>query len=146
MLTKQTTEKRRAGGAPLNARDRVIAALLRQSSKPLSAYDLISLLRDQGVIAPTTVYRSLSRLIAAGVAHRLETLNAFVPCTHACKHGTAMFAICDACGSVTEFEDDVIADRLARWAHSAEFSVSRTAVEIRGRCKDCGPDAATGPP
>jgi Fur family zinc uptake transcriptional regulator len=144
MAAKTTAE--RSGAAPLNARDRVISTLLREASKPLSAYDLIKLLRDQGVTAPTTVYRSLGRLVAAGMAHRLESLNAFVPCTHACKHGPAMFAICDACGSVTEFEDEVVVGRLAAWAQSSQFSVSHTAVELRGRCKSCGPAADANAP
>jgi Fur family zinc uptake transcriptional regulator len=130
--------------APLSARDRAIATLLRRASRPLSAYDLIKLLRDEGVTAPTTVYRALGRLVAAGMAHRLESLNAFVSCTHACKHGPALFAICDACGAVTEFEEEVVAGRLATWARSSEFSVSHTAVELRGRCKNCGPAAITG--
>jgi Fur family zinc uptake transcriptional regulator len=143
-MAAKTTAGERSGVAPLNARDRVISALLRQASKPLSAYDLIKLLRDQGVTAPTTVYRSLGRLVAAGMAHRLESLNAFVPCTHACKHGPAMFAICDACGSVTEFEDEVVVGRLTAWAQSSQFSVAHTAVELSGRCKSCGPVAGTG--
>jgi Fur family zinc uptake transcriptional regulator len=57
-----------------------------------------------------------------------------------------MFAICDTCGSVTEFDDEVIAARLSTWAQSAEFSVSRTAVELRGRCRSCGPQAIAGAP
>lgn len=145
-MAPKTTAGERSAAAPLNARDRVISTLLRQASKPLSAYDLIKLLRDQGVTAPTTVYRSLGRLVAAGMAHRLESLNAFVPCTHACKHGPAMFAICDVCGSVTEFEDEVVVGRLTAWAQSSQFSVAHTAVELRGRCKSCGPAADTVAP
>jgi Fur family zinc uptake transcriptional regulator len=146
MIARCTAKERRAGGAPLSPRDKAIATVLRESSKPLSAYDLINLLRDQGGIAPTTVYRSLARLIAAGMAHRLESLNAFVSCTHACRHGPAMFAICDTCGSVAEFDDEVVAARLATWAQSSTFSVSRTAVELRGRCKSCGTQAIAGAP
>jgi hypothetical protein len=80
--------------------------------------------------------------MAAGIAHRLESLNAFVSCTHAsCKHRTVMSALYDACGTATEFEGKVIADCLATWAQSAEFSVSRTTVELRGRCKSCGSES-----
>jgi Fur family transcriptional regulator, zinc uptake regulator len=145
-MAARHTKEHHAGRAARSARDRMIATMLRQASKPLSAYDLINLLRDQDAIAPTTVYRSLSRLIAAGMVHRIESLNAFVSCTQGCKHRTAMFAICDTCGAVTEFEDTVIADRLAAWARSAEFSVSRTAIELRGRCKGCGPEGIAGAP
>lgn len=138
MSTKPASAEHEAGSASLSARDKVIAALLQQASRPLSAYDLVGLLRDQGTIAPTTtVYRSLNRLIAAGLAHRLESVNAFVSCTHACKHGPAMFAICDACGTVTEFENAVVASRLMTWAQTVKFAVARTTVELRGHCKDC---------
>ena len=129
-------------GARPNGTDELIAKALRAAQRPLSAYELIDLLRDQGVNAPTTVYRSLNRLIAAGQAHRLESLNAFVCCARCCRHGTAVFAICEACGAVTEFDDDVVAERLAGWAHSASFSLARTTIELRGRCGTCGPSAA----
>lgn len=122
----------------LRARDEAIAAALRQASRPLGAYDLIDLLRDQGVTAPTMVYRSLNRLIAAGLAHRLESVNAFVPCTQTCRHGIAVFAICDSCGTVTEFQDKVVAGRLIAWARAAGFDARLTSLELRGRCCTCG--------
>jgi hypothetical protein len=50
MIARYTAKERRAGGAPLGPRDKAIATVLRESSKPLSAYDLINLLRDQGAI------------------------------------------------------------------------------------------------
>lgn len=145
-MTNHSAKERRALGGLLSARDKAIARVLQRSSKPLSAYDLVNLLRDHGAIAPTTVYRSLRRLIDIGMAHRLESLNAFVSCAHACRHGPAMFAICDGCGRVAEFDDEVIAAHLATWAQYAEFSVSRTAVELRGRCKSCRAQAVAGAP
>lgn len=48
-MAPKTTAGERSAAATLSARERVIATLLRQASKPLSAYDLIKLLRDQGM-------------------------------------------------------------------------------------------------
>jgi Fur family zinc uptake transcriptional regulator len=126
-------------GRDLPSKDDLIAQALRDAHRPLSAYELIDRLRDHGVNAPTTVYRALNRLMGAGQVHRLESLNAFVCCARNCRHDTAVFAICEVCGAVAEFDDDVIAKRLATWAHSAKFSSERTTIELRGRCGACGP-------
>jgi Fur family zinc uptake transcriptional regulator len=125
--------------AGLSGKDEMIARALREASRPVSAYELMGLLRDQGVNAPTTVYRALNRLIATGEVHRLESLNAFVCCARRCRHGTAVFAICEACGAVTEFDDDVVAQRLTGWARTTNFSLERTTIELRGRCDTCQP-------
>ncbi len=59
------------------------------AGRPVSAYEIIDSLRDKAILAPQTVYRSLDRLIASGAAHRLESLNAFVACSHAVHKGSA---------------------------------------------------------
>jgi Fe2+ or Zn2+ uptake regulation protein len=82
----------------------MIVEALRGVGRPVSAYELIDSLREKATLAPQTVYRSLDRLIADGQAHRLESLNAFVACRHPAHEGAAVFAICDDCGIVTEFE------------------------------------------
>jgi Fur family zinc uptake transcriptional regulator len=136
-----TGEKGSAG----RGKDQLIAHALRVAGRPLSAYELMELLRSEGINAPTTVYRSLSRLIAAGEVHRLESLNAFVCCTHNCRHEAVVFAICEACGTVAEFDDEVIAERLAGWAQAARFSLEHTTIELRGRCESCGPSPTSAP-
>lgn len=116
----------------------MIVAALRDAGRPVSAYEIIDRLRDQAVLAPQTVYRSLDRLIASGTAHRLESLNAFVACAHATHEGTAVFAICDDCGSVTEFDSEKAIDVLASWARKKQFAVRTMTLELRGRCGECG--------
>jgi Fur family zinc uptake transcriptional regulator len=55
------------------------------------------------VSSPPTVYRPLNRLTALGLTHRIETLSAFVACSHGGHAGTAAFAICTDCGNVLAF-------------------------------------------
>lgn len=126
---------------PAPDQDRIVVEALRGVGRPVSAYELIEQLRDKGLSAPPTVYRSLNRLIEDGLAHRLESLNAFVACRHDHEHGhgagAAVFAICDGCGTVLEFDAPGATDQLKAWAKTAEFSVRTMTLELRGRCAQC---------
>lgn len=116
----------------------MIAAALRDAGRPVSAYELIDQLRGEAVLAPQTVYRALGRLIAEGQAHRLESLNAFVACRHM-KHSdeTAVFAICETCGEVREFEHAEAIASLHAWAEQADFRIRHMTLELRGLCSAC---------
>jgi len=122
---------------PLNAKEKLVLAALRRCRKPASAYDLIDALKPEGVKAPPTVYRALGRLMEAGLVHRLESLNAFVACTH--KHGSAAvaLAVCEDCGSVEEFESQELTGILEGWAARAQFKLRQTTLELRGSCSAC---------
>ena len=109
---------------------------LRDAARPVSAYEIIDSLRDKAILAPQTVYRSLDRLIASGAAHRLESLNAFVACSHAHK-GPVIFAICDRCGGVDEVDEAKALVALADWADNARLSVRQITLELRGTCARC---------
>lgn len=125
------------GQRALSAKETLIVDALRQARRPLSAYDLIELLHGDGVSSPPTVYRALKRLTEAGLAHRIESLNAFVSCAHGGHTGTAAFAICDDCGTVDEFHQDAVVELLARWARDRQFRIDKTTIELRGLCRNC---------
>jgi len=116
---------------------------LSRSQAPLSAYVILDKLRDSGFRAPLQVYRALEKLIEFGLVHRLESLNAFVACSHTSAdccthhHGTVAFAICNACGQVTEFHDHEIDHRLGDWVKRQKFKAEKTTIEIRGLCEAC---------
>jgi Fur family zinc uptake transcriptional regulator len=122
---------------PAPEQDRMIVKALREAGRPVSAYELIDQLRETAILAPQTVYRALDRLIAMGAAHRLESLNAFVACSHTRHEGRAVFAICENCGTVNEFDQPEAVAALAAWAKRSEFSVREMTLELRGRCKSC---------
>jgi Fur family zinc uptake transcriptional regulator len=122
---------------PAPEQDKMIVEALRGVGRPVSAYELIEALREEATLAPQTVYRSLDRLIADGQAHRLESLNAFVACRHPSHVGAAVFAICNDCGTVTEFDEPEAVERLRAWAKKARFAVDQMTLELRGRCRAC---------
>jgi Fur family transcriptional regulator, zinc uptake regulator len=132
VITKKPTRRRSAAD-----QDKIIVEALRGVGRPVSAYELIEQVRAKGVSAPPTIYRALQRLIDDGLAHRLESLNAFVACDHPHHAGRAVFAICDACGTVKEFDSPAAVKSLQAWAGKNDFKIRSMTMEIRGRCADC---------
>ncbi|MBA8881132.1 Fur family transcriptional regulator [Phyllobacterium myrsinacearum] len=115
---------------------------LSRADGPLSAYTILDQLRGDGFRAPLQVYRALEKLLDYGMVHRLESINAFVACAHphnhSHSHGMTAFAICEKCGQVSEFSDDVITQRVRQWTTDNGFKQTKTTIEIRGVCAACG--------
>jgi len=120
----------------------LVLGALETSEGPLSAYAILDLLRDEGFKAPLQVYRALEKLVEQGQAHRLESLNAWVACSH--RHrpgGIAVFAICADCGDVTEFQDESVKGLLETRAAEFAFQMDHSTIELHGSCRDCTPDS-----
>jgi Fur family transcriptional regulator, zinc uptake regulator len=115
---------------------------LRVRGRALSAYEILDLVRDDGLRAPAQVYRALEKLIEAGLVHRLESLNAFIACGHdhiepeACTE-TVAFAICEKCGAVGEYEMPMEVAALRNSLANDGFVTDHMTIEVRGRCAGC---------
>ena len=72
--------RRRVAVGRTSSNDVKILRVLRSAKSPMSAYAILGAVQNTRITAPTTVYRALSRLIADGAVHRLESLNAYVAC------------------------------------------------------------------
>ena len=126
-------------GRALSRNQQLVFDTLCATSAPLSAYTILDQLRGDGLRAPLQVYRALDALIARGMVHRLESLNAFVCCRHpSCEgHGMAAFTICEQCGAVGEVADAALTDVLEAISEKVRFTLARSTVELRGLCKAC---------
>ena len=82
-------------------RKRVLELLL-DAGGPVKAYDLLARIKPGGGAQPPTVYRALDFLVGAGLAHKVEALNAYTACVHGDAGGRAELFICEACGTVVE--------------------------------------------
>ena len=119
----------------LTAPRRRVLELLLAAEAPLKAYDLIAAFGAGGEPAkPPTVYRALEFLERLGFAHRIESLNAYVPCRIEGGHAAA-FLICDCCGTAEEFEPD-FGPQLAA-AAAAGYAIRAVTLEARGLCAAC---------
>mgnify|MGYP000462915396 CR=1 FL=1 len=128
---------------PLAPNHALVFDALKEAGRPVTAYELIDAVRDVGISAPPTVYRALNRLIADGRAHKIESTNTFVACTHAHPGDCVpVFVICDVCGEASEFDDATVGAQLAKRAAERTFTVGRTVVELHGTCAKCAAEAA----
>jgi Fur family zinc uptake transcriptional regulator len=123
----------------LTRNQKLVLEAISQAGRPVSAYDILDDIRPHGIRSPIQVYRAIKKLIDDGSVHKIESLNAFVLCVgpHAHGRGTAILAICERCGRVTEFSDDVVDLRLAEWARRKNFQIGRASLEFSGLCADC---------
>jgi len=123
----------------LTKNQEMVLGALSDAKSPMSAYAILDELRGEGFRAPPQVYRALEKLVAGGLVHRLESLNAFVACSHEDCHdaGLIAFAICEQCGLVSEFSDQAVSTRLTHWITDHQFTNTKTTIEIRGDCGTC---------
>jgi Fur family transcriptional regulator, zinc uptake regulator len=120
----------------LTAPRRRVLELLLEADAPLKAYDLIAAFGAAGAPAkPPTVYRALEFLERLGFAHRIESLNAYVPCRLSDSAHSAAFLICDCCGAAEEFEPDFATQLSA--AEQRGYAVHTVTLEARGLCPAC---------
>ena len=105
----------------------------------LTAYQLLDRLKEirRGVVPPT-IYRALDFLIEQRLVHKLERLNAFVPCRGAGHdHHQVQFLICRQCGTVAEIDSTAVSAALERAAAREGFHPGHAMVELDGTCAAC---------
>jgi Fur family zinc uptake transcriptional regulator len=142
VLTERLTRAEAAcarRGAKLTDVRRTVLELILESREPIGAYALLDRLKDRsGQGKPPTIYRALDFLLAQGLIHRVERLNAFIGCHEESDHPhPVQFLICGICGSVTEFEDEAIGRAVETVASHSGFRVKRAIVEVEGTCGVC---------
>ncbi|HYD32493.1 MAG TPA: Fur family transcriptional regulator [Azospirillaceae bacterium] len=127
-----------ARGARLTDLRRRVLELVWSSHRPRGAYSILEdLSRNGRVAAPLTVYRALDFLVAHGLVHRIESLNAYIGCDHPENSHDSQFLVCDGCGNTTELTDARVAAAIAASAGDLGFRVAHPTVEVRGLCPDC---------
>ncbi len=135
-----------ARGASLTPLRAQVLRLVLEAGQPVGAYALLERLKQsRGPAAPPTVYRALDFLLEQGLIHKLERLNAFLPCVdpdEPCAHGCAhdhphQFLICTRCGRTSEIADHGVAHALEKAAARLGFRPARATVEVEGLCAVC---------
>jgi Fur family zinc uptake transcriptional regulator len=117
-----------------------VLSTLYSDHRPLSAYDLIERLAgtDGKKRAAVSIYRALDFLIEQGLAHRLESRNAFIACPQ--DHGPedlVLFMICTQCGGVDEVHTPEITQALDQIVKRHAFHPQRRMMELAGLCAHC---------
>jgi Fur family transcriptional regulator, zinc uptake regulator len=125
-------------GAQLTELRRRVLGLILAAEGPLTAYQLLDRLKEtkRGAVPPT-IYRALDFLMERRLIHKLERLNAFIPCAENGHEHPAQFLICRQCGTVAEIEDHAATQALEQAAERQGFHPRDAVIEIEGTCAAC---------
>lgn len=117
---------------------RKVLEILLQEHRALGAYAILDRLREGGFGSqPPVAYRALDFLVANGLAHKIERLNAFIACVHPSQSHTPAFMICRLCDAVAETHSSPARGALGDAARATGFRIERTVVEAEGVCPAC---------
>ena len=115
-----------------------VLEMIWSSHKPVLAYDLLDRLREEKNNAqPPTVYRALDFLSENRLIHRIESLNAYIGCSHPEQSHISQFLICTVCSQVAELDDSTVTRAISNQASKSGFRIAEQNVEIIGQCPAC---------
>jgi Fur family transcriptional regulator, ferric uptake regulator len=126
-----------AGGKHSSKRDQILAVFLRQQGH-LSADDLCDLVRrEHPGIGRATVYRTLQRLVQAGVARKVDFGEGRSRYEASYRRPRHFHLICTRCHRSSEFLSSDIEALVDEVASARGFTTSQTTVQIHGVCETC---------
>jgi Fur family zinc uptake transcriptional regulator len=128
----------RERGEKLTPIRRKVLELLLASGRATKAYSLLDQMREiHPGSAPPTVYRALDFLLAAGLIHRIESINAFAVCHDLtqCQHG--ILVVCQQCGNITELHEPKLRQALVAQIEAAGYRLAGDGIELKGVCANC---------
>src|SRR3989440_12110042 len=122
-----------------------IAAVLAQTGKETSAQELYDRVRKKhAYIGRGPVFRSLARLVTAGLAQRLERpghVSAYVWCEPGHHH----HLICTTCRTVEDLGEDAVGPLVETIARQRGFRVDHATLDFYGECRSCAARKARSP-
>ncbi len=115
-----------------------VLELIWESHCAVKAYDLLDKIKPHlGSAKPATVYRALDFLLEQGLIHKVESLNAYIGCSHADHKHEQLLLTCTRCHEVEERTGEKVMDAIAQELKKAGFVVQYKALEIHGLCAKC---------
>ena len=136
-LARAEAEAARRGLRFTPVRKRVLQILL-EAHRAMGAYEVLDRLSAEGFgNQPPVAYRALEFLVEAGLAHRVQGLNAFAACMHPGEVHAPVFLICRDCDAVAEAQAAPVRAALDQVAGGLGFAVERASFEAVGLCPAC---------
>ena len=117
---------------------RRIFELIWSNHKAVGAYELLETLHLEDPKAKAvTIYRALDFLLAAGLVHKIESLNAFIGCLKPETVHNAVLLICNQCKQTDEVEAQQVYNSIYQLAKQNAFMPQNISLELHGCCKTC---------
>jgi Fur family transcriptional regulator, ferric uptake regulator len=104
----------------------------------LTADDVVDRVREQlPHVNPSTVYRTLELLVDEGLLLRTDLRSDRSHYELAREHAHHHL-VCERCGAITHFHDDVLGDLAKRIKRSSGYTLSGSEITLFGLCRTCG--------
>lgn len=136
-MTTENQELRNAGLKVTLPRVKILQILESSSTKHLSAEDVYkALIEADEDVGLATVYRVLTQFESAGLVmrHHFEGGHSVFELTSVEHHD---HIVCNSCGSVEEFFDDLIEEQQEIIAKKYGFKITDHSMYLYGICKNC---------
>lgn len=136
-MTTENQELRNAGLKVTLPRVKILQILEGSSTKHLSAEDVYkALIEADEDVGLATVYRVLTQFETAGLVmrHHFEGGHSVFELTSVEHHD---HIVCNSCGSVEEFFDDLIEEQQEKIAKKYGFKITDHNMYLYGICKSC---------
>ncbi len=135
----EDSDIKKAGLKVTLPRVKILQILESNDARHMTAEDVYkALLERKEEIGLATVYRVLTQFVSAGLAerHHFEGGQAVFELNRGSHHD---HIVCEQCGKVEEFTDDVIEQHQRAIANEKGFEISDHSLIIYGRCTktDC---------
>lgn len=117
----------------------LVLRLLRKSSGPMTAYELLEKLKKSGVNSAPIVYRALEVLVKDGTAHKIKELGAYVACdcTQNHHHALSVLTVCGDCHEVEELHNHNVIHHLENLRKAGVRLQEHAVIELPIICNTC---------
>jgi Fur family ferric uptake transcriptional regulator len=136
-MATENQELRKAGLKVTLPRVKILQIMESSQTKHLSAEDVYkALIEADEDVGLATVYRVLTQFESAGLVmrHHFEGGSSVFELTSIDHHD---HIVCQTCGSVEEFYDEVIENQQEMIAEKYGFRITDHSMYLYGICKDC---------
>ena len=117
---------------------REVLRLIWLSHVPTKAYDILEKLKGKVWSAkPPTVYRALDFLLETGLVHKLDSINAYIGCSHPREHDGCYFLICTDGNEAKECCSPELTDAIELAWSKNSFRPKKVTLEVLGQCGEC---------
>jgi Fur family ferric uptake transcriptional regulator len=131
------TSLRPEGGKRSSKRDKIVEVFLRQEGHT-SADDLFERIRHEASgIGRATVYRTLQRMVEAGIARKVDFGEGRSRYEPSYRHPRHFHLICTTCHSSSEFLSSDVETLMEEIAATRKFTALQSVVQIYGTCEAC---------
>lgn len=124
--------------AKLTPLRKALLSKLYENPKPLTAYDVLRLMREQyPKMEAMSVYRILNFLETHQLVHRLNSCQAYAACSMPEHEHHAQLVVCEKCHHSEEIAVRSLKESIDSALKEHSFCFSTKSIEIFGICQRC---------